>query len=153
MNTIKATIGERIENVFLWNNGQFPKIVTKYIGGETDNGVCYKDLSAWESGRGLIYISEYNLQDINDKTDDIDILELSWDKESWVSWVKSEIAYKYSDLECINEMVNCKEFIESLAYDCLCNADWQDLSTLLEEYDYNDDWVLDNWNEWKNKSF
>lgn len=49
MESIKVTIGERIENFFNWDKG-FPNFITKYIGGETENGICYKDLSAWERG-------------------------------------------------------------------------------------------------------
>ena len=72
-----------------------------------------------------------------------------WTKQSWIEWVKNTIKERYQDEEDINEIIECNKFIETLAYDVLQNAEWQDLSTLFDDYDYNDDWVLDNWEEWK----
>lgn len=119
-----------------------------YHGEYGENGAYYKDLNAWDTNKGVIYISEGELEDIANGI--IDNTNL-WRKESWVAWVKEYIAVNYQDEECYQEMIECTEFIESLAYDCLYNADWQDLSTLLNDYDYNNDWVMTNWEEWKNK--
>ena len=119
-----------------------------YHGEYGENGLYYKDLNAWNTNKGVIYISEGDLDDIaNEMGDDTNL----WTKESWVAWVKEHITINYQDEDCYQEMIECTEFIESLAYDCLYNADWQDLSTLLNDYDYNDDWVMTNWEEWKNK--
>ena len=119
-----------------------------YHGDYGENGAYYKDLNAWDTNKGVIYISEGDLDDIaNEMGDDTNL----WTKESWVAWVKEHITINYEDEDCYQEMIECTEFIESLAYDCLYNADWQDLSTLLNDYDYNDDWVMTNWEEWKNK--
>lgn len=41
--------------------------VTYYHGGSTDNGVVYKDYEAFKSGVGICYISEYGLEDLEDK--------------------------------------------------------------------------------------
>lgn len=119
-----------------------------YHGEYGENGKYYKDLNAWNTNKGVIYISEGDLDDIANEISDNTNL---WTKESWVAWVKEHITINYQDEECYQEMIECTEFIESLAYDCLYNADWQDLSTLLNDYDYNDDWVMTNWEEWKNK--
>jgi hypothetical protein len=119
-----------------------------YHGDYGENGAYYKDLNAWNTNKGVIYISEGDLDDIaNEISDNANL----WTKESWVAWVKEHITINYQDEDCYQEMIECTEFIESLAYDCLYNADWQDLSTLLNDYDYNDDWVMTNWEEWKNK--
>jgi hypothetical protein len=119
-----------------------------YHGDYGENGAYYKDLNAWNTNKGVIYISEGDLDDIANEISDTTNL---WTKESWVAWVKEHITINYQDEECYQEMIECTEFIENLAYDCLYNADWQDLSTLLNDYDYNDDWVITNWDEWKNK--
>jgi hypothetical protein len=119
-----------------------------YHGEYGENGEYYKDLNAWNTNKGVIYISEGDLDDLANEMDDDTNL---WTRESWVAWVKEHITINYQDEDCYQEMIECTEFIESLAYDCLCNADWQDLSTLLNDYDYNDDWVMTNWEEWKNK--
>lgn len=119
-----------------------------YHGDYGENGAYYKDLNAWNTNKGVIYISEGDLDDIANEISDDNTL---WTRESWVAWVKEHITINYQDEDCYQEMIECTEFIESLAYDCLYNADWQDLSTLLNDYDYNDDWVMTNWEEWKNK--
>lgn len=112
-----------------------------YEGDSTDNGFCYKNLDAWKNNAGVIYIGEYSLEACE--------TDLYWTKEEWVQWVKDYIQRNYSDVD--SEIVTCDAFIEDIAYDCLYNADWSDLTTMLFEFDYNDDWVLDNWEEWKKK--
>lgn len=46
--------------------------VTYYHGGSTDNGVVYKDYEAFKSGVGICYISEYGLEDLENKLDELD---------------------------------------------------------------------------------
>lgn len=122
MQTIKATIGERILN----DNGE----VIKYIGGQTDNGECYKDLDAWKSGKGVIYISEYGLIDLDNGSLNCD--DVMWTREAWLEWVRIEVYAVYG--ECVED-----EFIEWVAEGVLQSCDWQDLSTLLNEYDFDGD--------------
>ena len=109
-----------------------------YCGSATFNGECYKDLSAWESGEGVIYISEYQLIDLEEGI--VEEHEL-WTKQTWFDWVKNEVN------ECLSTEVS-DEFIEYLAFDILMNADWQDLTTLFIEYDYNSNYIEDNYLEW-----
>lgn len=40
--------------------------VWNYKGGHTDNGFCFKDTEAYESGNGICYISENGLLDLED---------------------------------------------------------------------------------------
>lgn len=117
----------------------------RYEGDLTFNGACYKNLEAWRSGTGVIYISEYNLCEQND-----DSLCL-WTRETWLAYVRNRIRNDYSDCSFVDEMVADDKFIEWLAEDCLNNSDWQDLSTTFYEFDYNGDWVLDCWEEWRHK--
>jgi hypothetical protein len=119
-----------------------------YHGDYGENGAYYKDLNAWNTNKGVIYISEGDLDDIaNEISDNANL----WTKESWIKWVTDFIYDNYGKEEGCAEMLADTKFIESLAYDCLDNADWQDLSTLLNEYDYNNNWVWANWEDWQNK--
>ena len=112
----------------------------KYYGGYTDNGECYKDLSAWESGEGVIYISEYQLKDLEEGI--VEENEL-WTKQTWFDWVKDEVtSYLYTE-ENISD-----DFIEYIALDILELADWQDLTTLFNEFEQTD-WLEHNYMEWK----
>ena len=45
--------------------------VTYYHGGSTDNGVVYKDYEAFKTGVGICYISEYGLEDLEDKLEEL----------------------------------------------------------------------------------
>ena len=145
MNEIKVTIGYRINNILEWTD-TFPKVYTKYVGGQTENGVCYKDLDAWERGGydDVIYISEYNLEEpIHNNYG-------RWTKPALLAHIRTHIEDYYKEEDFFDEMIADDKFIEMLAYDILCNADWQDLSTLLDDYDNNGDWIIDNWEDWKN---
>ena len=115
-----------------------------YHGDVGGNGEYYKDLNAWRTGKGVIYIGEYELEDLKNE-----VTCTLWTRDNWLNWVTYQIECNYSEHEEFNAIIACDEFIEMLAYDCLQNADWQDLSTLFNDYDYNNDWVLDNWNEYK----
>lgn len=117
-------------------------------GDSTDNGWCFKNYAAWKHNEGVIYIGEYQLMDY--ENGDCQECEL-WTRESWIEWVRNEIADKYSDYGGINEILACDDFISGIAYDCFEWCDWQDLTTMFYEFDYNDDWLLDNWIEWKNR--
>lgn len=119
-----------------------------YHGDYGENGAYYKDLNAWNTNKGVIYISEGDLDDITNEMSDNTNL---WTRESWIKWVTDFIYDNYGKEEGCTEMLADTKFIESLAYDCLDNADWQDLSTLLNEYDYNNNWVWANWEDWQNK--
>lgn len=144
MNEIEVTIGYRVNNILDWNN-TFPTLYTKYVGGQTENGVCYKDLDAWERGGydDVIYISEGNLEE------PIHNNYCRWTKPSLLAHIRTHIEYYYKEESFFNEMIADDKFIEMLAYDILYNADWQDLSTLLDDYENNNDWVIDNWEDWK----
>lgn len=133
MKEIEVTIGYRIEEYFSWENG-FPKVYTKYVGGDTDNGICYKDLDAWERGGydDVIYISEGNLKE------PIDNNYGRWTKPSWLAWVRDAC-------ECEGIPID-EGFIEYIAECILHECDWQDLSTLLNEID-----LYENFVEYKNK--
>ena len=129
-----------------YGNGSYGQ----YAGEQTENGICYKNLSAWEQNNGVIYISEYELEDYNNgdvKHEDL------WTKESWTKWVRDFIYDNYKNETDVDKMLADNKFIEQIAFDVLQNADWQDLSTLLNEYDYNGEWLYDNWEEWKRNHF
>ena len=131
------------------NGTMFKDIDSKisYCGQMGENGNYYKDLNAWNTNKGVIYIGEYGLDELTNETDPATL----WTRESWIKWVVGYITYNYADEADFKDMIACTEFIEHLALDCLENADWQDLSTLLNDYDYNNDWIMGNWTEWKNK--
>jgi hypothetical protein len=125
METINTTIGYRTIN-----NGEI-----KYYGGQTDNGWCYKDIDAWKNGEGVIYISEYSLEDVNDSPFGIDDL---WTRESWLQYVKDIIAWH--NFEEINVLTPFEKDLlaEWVAENCLYECDWQDLSTMLDTWEWED---------------
>lgn len=122
-----------------------------YNGEYINDCYFFKNLDAWEYNYGVIHISEGELLDLHEEYEEEGKINVSdlWTKQSWIEWVKNTIKERYQDEEDINDIIECNQFIENLAYDVLQNAEWQDLSTLFDDYDYNDDWVLDNWKEWK----
>ena len=121
MKTIECAIG----HIEVTDQGEFI-----YHGGPTDNGWCFKDYKAWEEGKGIIYISEYQLQDIENGLDDA-----SWTREL----LEQEVSDELETNGYPEEMWNNKAFVSALAYYVLMICDWQDLSTFLYELTYSED--------------
>lgn len=98
----------------------------KYFGGGTNNGMCYKDLDAWENKKGVIYIPEYGLTD-NGKVD----IDDCWYSKEWMNFVKETIE---------NYDIYDESFSEHMAEIILQECDWQDLSTKLQELDIEEEY-------------
>lgn len=129
MESIKVTIGEKIENFFYWEKG-FPNIITKYIGGETENGICYKDLSAWERGGydDIIYISDYDLKEpIHNNYG-------RWTKPSLLAFIRT----KCEELDLLID----ENFIEEIAFSLLKKSNGECLSKELNKIDLIDEFNI-----------
>lgn len=120
MKTIETTYG----HIEITDEGEYI-----YHGGQTDNGWCFKDYAAWNEGKGIIYISEYQLQDIENGEG-----EPSWTRELWEQEVAERLSCEYPE-----EIWSNKEFVSALAFYVLMICDWQDLTTSLEEMTYGND--------------
>lgn len=131
MKKIEVTIGFK----YVDDNDNVVKIGTDF----TNNGYCYKDLSAWEKNEGIIYAPEYAFEDAFGDADDNgnfiegEELKEQWTRKSWLEWVKNA---------CESEGIPADEdFIEYIAECILHECDWQDLSTMLEEIDLYENFV------------
>ena len=124
----------------------------EYKGDTTDNGECFKDYHAWKTGKGIIYLSEGELEDF-EFTDDSVYNEKYWTRDSWMQYVRDHIKNTYENTEDfdVEEVIRDTEFIEGIAEDILNICDWQDLSTGLYECDYNEDFIEDNWIDYKKR--
>jgi hypothetical protein len=141
--TYQAYLGEYSEN----SSG-----FKEYKGDMTDNGECFKDYHAWKTGKGIIYMSEGELEDFEPADDSVNA-EKYWTRDSWIQYVRKHIRGSYDTTEDFNveEVVRDTEFIEGIAEDILNICDWQDLSTGLYECDYNGNFIEDNWIDYKNR--
>ena len=127
MKTIQVACGIRKE----YDNGNIT-----FEGGETFNGICYKDIEAWNNNSGIIYISEYELEDITDIND-------LWTKKSWVKFVHDYIKETLEG-ENIIIPIGFDNYIAQIVFN---ECDWCDLSTRLYEiFDYNT--ILENLREY-----
>lgn len=108
-----------------------------YELGQTESGMCYKDLSAWNNGNGIIYIPES--EGINYggfiTINDVDGI-CSWTKKEWLEYVT----------DVMHDRLDCSKFDDALfekvrdyiAFYVLCRCDWQDLSTYIEEWEFEE---------------
>lgn len=122
--------------------------VTYYHGGSTDNGVVYKDYEAFKTGVGICYISEYGLEDLEDKLEELDqrkrfltgdeyrderaeILEHCGEtRQSIIDQVRDAFGDDYMLTD---------EQVEYFAGDAFELADWAYISTYLcENFDLDD---------------
>lgn len=104
----------------------------KYIEDSTDNGYCYKDMDAWKSGVGVIYISEAEFEGLADMTMDIDDL---YTRESWIDEV----------VRYFGENTYPRAFYEYFAECVLQTVDWQCLTTLMSEWEDDIDEDYEYW--------
>ena len=113
MKRIYTTVGYREE----YPNGEI-----RYYGDCTDNGFCYKDMNAWLLGKGVCYIPECDFEEdsfvlnYTDNTRDIIVKDMA------------------------NYLPECDvKFIEGRAECVLAECDWQCLTTMMFEIDWEED--------------
>lgn len=138
--TIEVTIGHKE----VAHNG-----VETYFGAYTDNGMCYKNLQAFENGLGVIYIGECELQDENLESTNSTL----WTRSSWIEYVKEKCNKELGSerIHEISDECDYADFIETCALSILSDCDWQDLSTLLEEHLQYSDWFEEMLKSYFNK--
>jgi hypothetical protein len=101
-----------------------------YMGGATDNGFCYKDETAFNEQEGVIYIGEYELQELDENPSTT--INFLWNYHSW---------YKHIFEEYVGEDASSK-MMKYIAKSVWEICDWQELSTYLMEWDNgNDDFL------------
>lgn len=131
MKKIETTIGFK----YVDDNGNVVKIESDF----SNNGYCYKDLSAWEKNEGVIYAPEYAFEDAEDENGcfiEGKELKEQWTRESWIEWVRGVVFHhNYEEIATLSEREK-DLLINEVAYDCLCVCDWEDLSTYLEGWDW-----------------
>jgi hypothetical protein len=140
---------ERIEKDYGYlvkENGE----VYNYDGGHTDNGFVYKDYEAFKSGVGICYISEYELEDLDEKLTDLEARfknsgmtdEEYWDERAEIlehcGETRQSIIDQVRDAFGDDYMLT-DEQVEYFAVDVFGLADWACIATYLaENFDLDD---------------
>ena len=128
MKTIEKAIGAIIYND--------DNTINTYEGGRTDNGWCFKDTDAWKSGKGICYISEYGLNDIEEELAELSIVYNNTDMsdEEYNDRKNTIFSDNGYTREQIVEMCGGKGF-EKLAESIFYEVDWCSPETLFSEMD------------------
>ena len=122
--------------------------VTYYHGGSTDNGVVYKDYEAFKTGVGICYISEYGLEDLEEKLGELDQRKQFLSGEEYLA-ERAEILEhcgetRQSIIDQVrdafgNDYMLTDEQVEYFASDVFQLADWACIATYLaENFDLDD---------------
>lgn len=122
-----------------------------FVGGQTENGYCFKDKYAWKIGKGVIYMAECVLETY-EPSDEYLEPEL-WTKTSWINFVRDYIKSSYRNTKDfkVDDVIRDKDFIEYISEAILDMADWCDLSTKLMDCDMNGEFFYENYKEFKNQ--
>lgn len=122
--------------------------VTYYHGGSTDNGVVYKDYEAFKSGVGICYISEYGLEDLEDKLGELDQRKQFLTGEEYLAERAEILEHCGETRQSIIDQVRdafgddymlTDEQVEYFAVDVFGLADWACIATYLaENFDLDD---------------
>jgi len=116
--------------------------VTYYHGGCTDNGVVYKDYEAFKTGNGICYISEYELEDLEDKLEELGRRKKWLTAEDYLAERKKILEECGETRQSIIDQVRdafgddyllTDEQVEYFAEDVFELADWACISTYLAE--------------------
>lgn len=132
MKKIDVTIGFK----YVDDNGNVVKIESDF----SNNGYCYKDLSAWDNNEGVIYAPEYAFDDADDNGNFIEGKELKeqWTRKSWENYVRGIVFHhNYEEIATLS-FEEKEKLIDYIAYNILCMCDWEDLSTYLEGWNWED---------------
>ncbi len=124
--------------------------VYNYDGGQTDNGFVYKDYEAFKSGLGICYISEYELEDLDEKLAGLEARyensgmtdEEYWDERAEIlehcGETRQSIIDQVRDAFGDDYMLT-DEQVEYFAVDVFGLADWACIATYLaENFDLDD---------------
>lgn len=122
MKRIDVTCGYREE---------YPNGDIYYYGGETAQGVVYKDMDAWASGEGVCYINELAFdEDINELSSDE-----NWCYKNYQGNTRDEIIADMAEY-----LPSCDvKFIEQCAEYVLQTCDWECLTTMMIDVDWDED--------------
>lgn len=121
-----------------------------YEGENTDNGFVYKDYEAFKSGVGICYISEYGLEDLDEKLADLESRHENsgmtddeyWDERAEIlehcGETRQSIIDQVRDAFGDDYMLT-DEQVEYFASDVFQLADWASIATYLaENFDLDD---------------
>lgn len=145
----KKVIMERIEKDYGYlvkENGE----IYNYDGGHTDNGFVYKDYEAFKTGIGVCYISEYELEELQEELADLQAQYENSDMDEGVYWeerryilskhgetrksIIDQVRYAFGKQYLLTD-----EQVEYFASDVFQLADWAYISTYLcENFDLDD---------------
>ena len=122
--------------------------VTYYHGGSTDNGVVYKDYEAFKTGVGICYISEYGLEDLEEKLGELDQRKQFLSGEEYLAERAEILEHCGETRQSIIDQVRdafgddymlTDEQVEYFASDVFQLADWACIATYLaENFDLDD---------------
>jgi hypothetical protein len=116
--------------------------IVNYEGGNTDNGVVFKDYNAFKTGKGICYIAEYSLEDLEDKLEELE------ERKQWLTAKDYEAERKKIIEECGetrqsiidqvreafgDDYLMTDEQVEYFAEDVFNLADWACIATYLAE--------------------
>ena len=103
---------------------EYPNGQVFYYGDWSGNGMCYKDMEAWESGEGVCYIGEHEFES-----------GYCIGNFNYQGNTREEIIADMAE-----HLPHCDvKFIEQSAEYVLQTCDWQCLTTLMEEVDWEED--------------
>ena len=106
---------------------------TRYFAGQTNEGMCYKDVKAYEENSDICYIPE-----------------CEFDGEGWSVEYRDGLGYVREEIEQIvtdeldwnyERVPRCKEFEELIAQSILNEVEWESIGVALDRIDLDEEWA------------
>lgn len=115
-----------------------------YEGGYTDEGIVYKDYEAFQTGRGVCYMSEFELADLDENLADLEAAYKNSEMSEEDYWAEREeilqgygetresIMYHIREAYQDDYLLTDKQ-VEHIARSILYEANWASISTYITD--------------------
>lgn len=105
---------------------------TRYFAGQTEEGMCYKDIKAYEDASDICYIPEYEFDGEGWSIEDRE--GLGYTREEILNIVQDEIRWNY------DHFPQCEDFEKQIVDYVFEVVEWESIGVALDRIDLDEEW-------------
>ena len=106
---------------------------TRYFADQTSEGMCYKDLDAYNNNDDICYIPEC---EFDGEGWSVEYREgLGYTREEVIRIIEDEIDWNFEDIP------RCKAFATNIADYIVAEVNWETIGVAVERVDFDEEWA------------
>lgn len=106
---------------------------TRYFADQTSEGMCYKDLDAYNNNDDICYIPECEFDGEGWSVEYRD--GLGYTREEVIKIIEDEIDWNFEDIP------RCEAFATNIADYIVAEVDWETIGVAVERVDFDEEWA------------